>query len=267
MNNYLELVQSIAKVNYDDRTNFVRRDRLDAIAEKLIGTNWKKVNETGLFDLYAQNGQIPENAVVISTHADCVDAITECFAKEVEGNCWLGTFDNLITNAMALILMLENRLNSNVVVAFTGDEEHGSNGAAEVAEFLRGKGCTLDAIVLDVTPMGFDENAYFSIENNFWDDKFGKIVIDAAKSADCKWTFVPSNVDEIPDYVPADSVIPMKAWPDESWRYNDLGVHCLSYCIPTKGDMHNNDGVQIHIEAVAVYLNVLAAIANALAVK
>ena len=264
--NYLELVQSIAKVNYDDRTNFVCRDRLDAIAAHLEGTRWKKVNESGLFDLYAIDGKLPAHAVVISTHADCVDAITACFARE-QGDCWLGTFDNLITNAMAMILMLEDRLSPNVAVAFTGDEERGSNGAAEVAEYLRQRGCTLDAIVLDVTPMGFDEDAYFSIENNFWDDDFGKTVIDAAKSADCKWTFVPSSVDEIPDYVPADHVIPMKAWPDESWRYNDLGVHCLSFCIPTKGDMHHNDGVLIHTASVAVYMDTLAKMANALAEK
>lgn len=266
MNNYLNLVQSISKVNYDDRTNFICRDRLDAIAEHLNGTNWKKVNENGLFDLYAIDGKLPETAILISTHADCVEAITACFTKE-EGDCWLGTFDNLITNAMALILMLENRLHPNVVVAFTGDEERGSNGAAEVADYLRQKGCAITAIVLDVTPMGFDEGAHFSIENNFWDDALGKTVIDCAKAADCKWTFMPSNADEIPDYVPAKTVIPMNAWPDESWRYNELGVPCLSYCIPTKGDMHHNDGVLIHTASVTAYMDTLAKMANALAEK
>lgn len=264
MNHYLSFVQSIAKVNYDDRTDFICRDRLDAIAEHLAGTHWKKVNDSGLFDLYAIDGKLPEKAVLISTHADCVDAITQCFAESRE-DCWLGTFDNLITNAAAMILMLENRLNANVVVAFTGDEERGSNGAAEVADYLRGKGCNVSSIVLDVTPTGFDEGAYFSVENNFWDDTFGKTVIDAAKSVPYKWTFVPSNVDEIPDYVPADSVIPMKAWPDESWRYNEIGVQCFSYCIPTQGDMHNNDGVLVREVSFTAYLDMLALMANALA--
>ena len=262
MNNYLNLVKSLAKVNYDDRTEFVCRDRLDAIANALEGTNWKKVNEKGLFDLYAQNGILPRRAVVISTHADCVEEITRCFAQKQGEDCWLGTFDNLITNAMAVLLMQAGRLHKNVIVAFTGDEERGSNGAAEVVEYLSAKGCEITAIVLDVTGMGWDERAYFSVENNFWDDTFGKTVISGAERVGGTWSFVPSDVNAIPAYVPEEAVIHYDAQPDESWRYNELGIQCFSLCIPTQGDMHNNEGVLIREGAVERYMDALATIAN-----
>ena len=265
MKKYLNLVKSLAKVNYDNRTEFVRRDRLDAIANALEGTNWKKVNDTGLFELYAQNGVLPPKAVVISTHADCVDAITQCFANQQEGGYWLGTFDNLITNAMAVYLMKNGNLHSDVIVAFTGDEEHGSNGAAEVADYLIARGCKISTIVLDVTGMGWDEGAYFSVENNFWDDAFGETVIGAAKTAECPWSFVPSDVNAIPAYVPAQTVIHFDAQPDESWRYDEMGIRCFSYCIPTQGDMHTNEGILVRETSVKAYTDMLGKIANALA--
>ena len=48
-----------------------------------------------------------------------------------------GTFDNSLTNAMTVSLMLEDALAMNVAVVFTGDEEEDSNGAADVAAFFR----------------------------------------------------------------------------------------------------------------------------------
>ena len=259
---YWELLQSLALLNYDNGENFTVRDRLDAIQNILKETNYEKVNHFGLFELYAFNGELPKEAVLISTHIDCIYSITKCFVKEQDENCLLGTFDNLITNALTVSLMKAHQFHPNVIIAFTGDEENCSRGAYGVMEYLKRHGCQFKTIVLDVTDMGWDDGALFTVENNFWNDSLGKKVIDIAKSASCVWKFVPSDETDIPAYVPCQTVIATEAECDESWDYDERNIDCFSLCIPTKGDMHANEGILLRKDSIETYRNILRQIAN-----
>lgn len=255
-----EILQKLAVVNYDNGHSFVERDRLDAIADILNGTKYKRVNSEGLFEMYSVDGILPENPIVISTHVDCVKAITKCFAVSCDNGLLLGTFDNLITNAMAVTLMVENQLSDNVVVAFTGDEEIDSRGTADVIAYMNKNNRQFKAIVLDVTDMGWDRGALFSVENNFWSDEFGRVTIQACKHCASNWVFVPSDVDDVPNYVPDQNLIRVEALCDESWEYDENDVECFSFCIPTKGEMHDNSGLLVRCESVDVYMDILAKI-------
>ena len=260
---FFEILSSLAVTNYDNGYEFTKTDRLDAIAQILSNTRYRKVNTNGLFHLYALDGMIPKKAVLISTHIDCVKDITKCFAEDYGIELLRGTFDNLITNAVSVSLMLETKLRENVLIAFTGDEEDDATGARDVTAFLRSKGCDFSTIVLDVTNMGY-EDAHFTVENNFWEDELGKAIIHICEEVSDKWIFVPSDCDDIPPYVPKNKRIPTEAWSDESWEYDESDIQCFSLCIPTEGEMHANSGLLIKKEALAVYTEVLERLANGL---
>lgn len=251
---FLSILNQLAVLNYDNGCFFTRRDRLDAVMDILEDSGYKKVNSSGLFELYAWDGILPDTALLISTHIDCVPSITRCWAEEYDSDTLKGTFDNLITNVMAVYLMKKNLLDKKTIVAFTGDEEEDSRGAAELIDYLCGNHVRFKTIVLDVTDMGWDENAQFTIENNFWEDPFGRKVIQAAKESGCEWRFVPSDENDIPNYVPKDNLIPEEADCDEAWEYDEENVECFSLCIPVNGNMHSNSGVLLKKASIDAYM-------------
>lgn len=254
------ILTKINVLNYDNGKKFTRTDRLDNICELLWNSSYRRINANGLFHLYSKVplSELPDEIVVISSHVDCQRQITKCFSKDYNNDLIQGTFDNSLTNAMAVSLMLEDAFSTNVVAAFTGDEEEDSNGAADVAEFFRKLHKKIKVIVLDVTDMGWREGCAFTIENNFWSDTTGKIVSRLSSQTGVLWKFVPSDPYEIPAYIPNGYVIRQEAEPDESWEYDEHEVECFSLCIPTKGDMHSDDGVFVRKDSLAPYMKILS---------
>ena len=254
------LLTQINVLNYDNGKKFTRTDRLDAICELLWDSSYRRINANGLFHLYSKVplSELSDELIVISSHVDCQRQITKCFLKDYDNDLKQGTFDNSLTNAMAVSLMLEDALAMNVVVAFTGDEEEDSTGAADVAAFFRNLHKKIKVIVLDVTDMGWREGCAFTIENNFWSDTTGKIVLRLSAETGYPWRFVPSDPYEIPAYIPNKYVIGQEAEPDESWEYDEHKVECCSLCIPIKGDMHSDDGVFVRKNSLAPYMEILS---------
>ena len=254
------LLLQMNALNYDNGKKFIKTDRLDNICELLWSSSYRRINANGLFHLYSKVplSELPDELIVISSHVDCQRQITKCFSKDYDNDLMQGTFDNSLTNAMAVSLMLEDALAMNVVVAFTGDEEEDSNGAADVAAFFRKLHKKIKVIVLDVTDMGWREGCAFTIENNFWSDTTGKIVLRLSAETGYPWRFVPSDPYEIPAYILNKYVIDQEAEPDESWEYDEHEVECFSLCIPTKGEMHSDDGVFLRKASLAPYMEILS---------
>lgn len=254
------LLTQINVLNYDNGKKFTRTDRLDAICELLWNSSYRRINANGLFHLYSKVplSELPDELIVISSHVDCQRQITKCFSKDYDDDLMQGTFDNSLTNAMTVSLMLEDALAMNVVVAFTGDEEEDSTGAADVAAFFRNLHKKIKVIVLDVTDMGWREGCAFTIENNFWSDTTGKVVSRLSAESGYPWRLVPSDPYEIPAYIPNKYVIGQEAEPDESWEYDEHKVECFSLCIPTKGEMHSDDGVLVRKDSLAPYMKILS---------
>ena len=250
----------------DDSRRFLDTTRLDAIECVLreAQSQWTLAASGPLFRFYARAGSsTADHPVLVSSHADSTYAkhFHEPLEDPVE---LLGTFDNSITNALVLELMLADHLPENVLVAFTGDEESESRGAAEVIAHLRGAGRLPRAvIVLDIT----DDRFYGSpctLENYFANGTLG----------------LPTSETEFLDllrgafdrHVP--SVHHDDAWADESWRYEEEGVHVVSLCVPTTpadpGDhgtdwMHSSAGVRIRADLLPVFGDSLARVARVLA--
>lgn len=260
MEKLMTILQKISVLNRDNGRVFTDTARLDAIAALLQNSNYKRVNSHGLFHMYSQVpvDQITGPVLIVSSHVDCEYHITKCFSKLIDEDTLLGTFDNSITNAAIVSLMLSGNLPHNVLVAFTGDEEENSRGAIGVSRFIKKhKLNVLNIFVLDVTGEGWKTEADFTVENDFWDGECGKRIVQLARNSGYKWNYVPADPGNIPDYVPTDVIIHIEAYADESWEYDEEDLPCFSFCLPTKGEMHCNSGILARTESFVRYTETL----------
>ena len=124
------ILERIAVRGEDDGEKFTNTARVDAIASCLKESGWEPYHDGDLAKIYVRRDfddfDLSKPVVVVSSHVDMV--AKRCYAK-CDGELWKGSFDNLITNAVAVACMKENLFNGNVLVAFTGDVE-----AKELAE-------------------------------------------------------------------------------------------------------------------------------------
>lgn len=263
---FFQILEHICVPNRDNGQRFTDTERFHKINSLLWNSKYRRINPDGLFFLYAAKPlQEISDPIVISSHIDCVDNMTHLFSREQGAELMLGTYDNSITNAAILTLMLEEALPDNVIVAFTGDEECASRGAAHLTEYLtRNEKVPAMVVVLDVTDMGWEEKADFTVENNFWPNRLGIQIIHAAEATGACWRFVPSDPEDIPDYVDAAYVIPEEAEEDESWEYDEHSWNCFSLCLPVDGPMHSNAGVLVRRAGALSYIDALKRIAAAL---
>jgi len=247
--NEQQLLADITVLNRDNGIEFTDPSRLERIAEKLKGTTYMKLNTSGLFHLYGKQklDKLTGRVVVISSHVDCEKNIRKCFFQDKHDGTLLGTFDNSITNAAVLTLMLRNALPFNVLVGFTGDAEEDGIGALQLARFLENHHINFSVVVLHPTGECWRE-ADFTIENDRWDDGIGNMVISMAESFTGRWRFVPADSSKIPDFITKDSarrnyVLGKDAEADETDSYDDKDIKCFSLCIPVFGNMHSDEGV------------------------
>ena len=250
------ILERIAVRGEDDGEKFTDTARVDAIADCLKESSWKLYHDGDLAKIYTRCDFDPAKpVVVVSSHVDMV--AKRCYAK-CDGELWKGSFDNLITNAVIVACMKENVFNGNVLVAFTGDEEadDGFGGADEAAETLSEKGIAVKYVVAtDVTEEGWDDKKAFTIENVFpGDDEWQQ-----RKMAEILRSVV-TDVDNAPCVI-------VDGAPDEAWEYDEYHLPCCSVCMPSKGEMHSEEGVEIRIIGIKAYAEALASVANHFASK
>lgn len=249
--NYSDLLQQLTVESKDNGTSFLVHTRRNRILDILKDTEYVLIHEGPLSLVYAKRGVDNRAGIqLISSHIDCV--YKNCFVESwSEG--WKGTFDNSATNAAVIELMLQDKLDSQTLIAFTGDEEHDANGAREVMDFfIREKLIIQYAIILDVTNEGWDDCADFSIENDHgFDILTGYQIVSLLQTAEFPCVFVHD------------------AEPDESWEYRNgvpeilPSIPCLSICLPVHGDMHKEDGVLMRASAISPYQQIITELANA----
>lgn len=243
----LEMLIAMQLPCYDNGKRFTVTSKLDKISELLKDTSYREI-KGDLFRLFTKvpaSELEPEKTICLSTHADFVKAIKKPFVQKQDDKTLLGTFDNSATNAAALYLLLEGSLPDNVVVAFTGNEEHGMKGALELDRFFYTHSAGQPFyFAMDVTDIGFGKKQ-FSIENTFSVPK-GELdnIIKIAKEVDFQGYLYP------------------KALPDEAYQYAALGAKSCSLCVPTTGPMHSNEGCFMELGAYLGYIDVVMNIAQ-----
>ena len=246
INDFAELLRMVTADSKDDGKEFTVRDRLAVIGQLLAGSNYRPVVSEPLALVYAQfePGE-GDNVLLVSSHVDCVYG--KCFCSD-EGDLFRGTFDNSFGNAAVLWCMLNGTLPANVVVAFTGDEEKDSNGAVQALLALGRMGCCVTSVIVqDVTNVGWDSGALFTIENDSgFDLMTAYSIIASLEQYDGRFAFSHD------------------AEPDEAWTYAEYGLPVLTLCAPVKGELHNDAGVLLRKESALEYCNVLSLLANVL---
>jgi hypothetical protein len=150
-----------------------------------------------------------------------------------------GTFDNSSTNAAIIYSMLQGTLPSQVVVAFTGEEEHGSLGVDMLlhhwASHKMYKNVEL-AVVLDVT-FEPDRGNGFTVENTF--PSTGRRLGFAGMPTFCRW--IHNRIGALNYHC-----VPV-AMADEAYKYQRYAISTFSFCLPVQevheGGMHAPEGL------------------------
>ncbi len=238
----------------DNGRRFTKRDRLKNIEHLLRdqGSPWNIRHEGDLMTLYSATTGPVKNTLTISSH---VDARYQIFGHRYASEDRLvGSFDNAITNALLVDLMLRDCLPHGVLVAFTGDEEQNSRGADEVMDVLKAMGYP-PALVLvtDVTDESVFGQHGFTLENWF--------VAQHPRLPTTEEAFLDLLLTPFAEQF-LHTVHHSEAYPDESWEYDEQEVHCFSLCIPSapadgneSSDdwMHDDVGIGIAISSIPKY--------------
>lgn len=247
----VELVEQLTLASSDDGKVFTDTTRLEAIAAKLKKSSYQLWQSGNLYRIYAHKAfDMTRPAVLISTHADAVHQ--RHFVRHFT-ELLLGTFDNAVTNAVITMLMTQSGFDPQVLIAFTGDEERNSKGAAEIAGCLRQSNIAVPVIVVaDVTHSGWCEAYDYTLENIFPEDHTQK-------------DFAQFLCGLLEDSVVSRPLVVWEAVPDEAWLYRDLNFRCFSLCLPTDGDMHGPHGILLRKNSLLQYGGALCLLANGLA--
>ncbi|MGL5937203.1 MAG: hypothetical protein ACRCY5_00525 [Phocaeicola sp.] len=242
MNEFETLLSEITVDCKDNGIRFKKKKRLKAIEKWLEDTDYTLLYEGELALIYGKKPLDETVRTLISSHIDCV--YSGLFCQELSEALWKGTFDNSLTNAAVIENMRNNLFADDVIIAFTGDEEVGSQGALEVAEKMQEVGCSPQlVIVTEVTEEGWEENASFTIEND--------LNIDLWKAHRLVNLLAPYKYPLI-----------HQAEPDESWSYGEMEYASLTLSVPVLGEMHNQEGVVARKKDLPIYCEVLALLAN-----
>ena len=231
----------------DNGRNFTVTDRIQVIESLLENTDYQLLHKGSLCYIYGKKPVKNQSVILISSHIDCV--YEHLFCREYEDLQMLsGTFDNSLTNACVIYDMIQGKLNDNVVIAFTGDEEENAGGVKEVVRQFRKWNTPIAlAIVLDITEEGWKEKKHFTVENDLGIDIMtGSRIIELLENYHDVYGFVHDSE------------------PDESYDYDEEDIPCFSLCIPSHGDMHSEEGVDIRTDSLSSYCTVLSELANSL---
>jgi|GEM_PF-3342261 hypothetical protein len=244
----------------DNGDKFIVTERILNIKNILRDTSYKILYEDNLCFLYGKKQiDISKNYILVSSHIDCLQNVSNFYKKN--DNLYHGILDNAATNAAILSLMKEGKIDDNVLVVFTGDEEKNGNGARSVADWLNRKKISYFAIVLDVTSEGWQEGYNFTIENYFnsYDSKL-KIAIEYLCKEYVKWVFIPSERGNTLKNICINLGENCAEW-DEACDYADMGVDTFSICLPCSAQddvcMHSNNGFDIRKSTLITYILVL----------
>ncbi len=272
--------------NTDDGKRFTDTTRLYVIEDLLKNCPFSFVKKGDLFYVFSQIPfeRLGDDTLIISSHVDFKRGTKDCFSDTTAGKKVIGTYDNSATNAAIIELMKHKRLPKNVLVAFTGDEEEGSGGAIEVADFIHKLGIKARCIVLDVTEEGYKRKVAFSVENAYCNNRMLEDVITWMAQQE-NYFFVPleksQRKNELVERMLSKKLVAHHlADLDEAKDYHDKKIDSVSFCLPTKlmdpegkhapdsdpeQAMHSSKGLKIrkkyfveYIEALCSFIYLLA---------
>jgi hypothetical protein len=240
----------------DNGKKFTQTEHINRTESLLASTRYSSLGRKSLAQLWQHpdfDSALP--FLLVSSH---IDSLYHHYHSRCEDGMLHGTYDNSITNAAILSLILDDHLPPQVLVAFTGDEEENSRGADQVMKILRKSThaplrpeCV---VVLDITEEGFASHA-FTVENVFHSEG-------PPAGARLRFTAIRQLTQRLRTLLaPTDLCIIEEGEPDESWQYDEHNLNCFAFCLPCQtltGDMHDDEGVRIKESSASQYTDTLA---------
>jgi len=261
----LTLVHGLTLPSRDNQQEFTETQRLETLQRLLATTPYQLRFEAPLAKVYAlPTFEADKPFVLVSAH---IDSVYESYHSHEQDGLLTGTYDNSLCNAIITTLMSEGVLPSQVLVAFTGDEEtREGTGVHQTIKALYEQDAFQHlnfVLVLDLTEEQYGQSPY-NLENLFVEQE----------------TYPPRtlqfrNTDSLADFlrsaVPEPFCCTVEGEPDESWDYDEYDLNCASLCLPCRpigNDMHDDAGVAVPTASVLAYANALRSLldhcANAL---
>ena len=231
------LARIAATINHDNGEKFSdeKSQKIPLIREL--------VKETGYFEeklplalLYSLKPirDLKGKVIIISSHIDTHKRIKTPFYQR-KGDVCLGTFDNSLTNHVAIELMKRCDLKDNIIFAFTGNEEYGFGGAREVAEyFAKYENIKPKYITLDITD---NCSIHYAVNLEYHKKKKSLVKKISRIMSESEFEYGRSKLANTSD---------------ETEVYS-LYAKAVSICIPVEGDYHSNDGVQVYYSSIIEY--------------
>lgn len=249
------ILERLAVTSRSNKCKIIDYTRLNVIRDELKGSLYQETQG----DLCSIWSKVPihqlkdKDIILVSSHVDIVDDMTQCFSILQKDGFYKGTYDNEGTNAAITILMRENDIPENVVFAFTGEEERCTcAGAINALKILYENVNSISCIALDVTYEGYRSNQLMSLENMSpsekdpvaWMDKtFADILMTEPESK--TFCFIRKEDTVVPSTAPLEYIENAYAMFDEATAYAHYGLPSMSLCLPCNGPMHSNSGVEV----------------------
>ncbi len=235
----------------DNGKKFIHTYRLDSIMGALTDSEYECLGDMPLAKVYRhQDFQPNKPNILVSCH---IDSLYGTYFTSTNGAELQGTFDNSACNAVLVEAMIQSLLPEQVLISFTGDEEHGSKGAVQTIEFLQEEELfnSLEmVIVLDITEEGYRQ-CHHTIENYFIEKENQQSVLKFGRRRKLK-KYLKEIVDSPVTIKNGDA--------DEAWLYDEYDLNCFSLCLPCRllgDDMHDDTGVAILQKSLERYSHAL----------
>ena len=268
-----DILERIALPARSNKHGFTNIEKLEAINNLIEESDspFHLVRKTPNAWIYGQRPvSTNDNAVLITSHADIVDNMTEPSSTLIEEGenkgHFKGTYDNLGTNGVCVSLMINHDMPQNVYFSFTAEEESGRNtGARDSLEYIRGtSGRQPICMALDVTYEGYDENVLFTLEgaHGLTEKLRQEFIKEALKTEGEKRAFqvVPLKSKHDNSFLPKLYIVKDTSDPDESIFFAKANCNSCSICLPGDGVMHGNSGFYIKEPVMKGYEVSLAAL-------
>ncbi len=299
---HADILSKLSVPCYSHKDGFTNTERLDVISDILKDSPFEEVRTKGV-SMWLKKGlevDLTKPFILVTSHADLVPNIDKPFSTLDDDGMYLGTYDNIATNAASVIAMLEGDFTPNVAFAFTSEEETGEfTGVKEALSILNSMGVdNITAIALDVTDDGYDEKMLFQVENPHPNKIVNNIKAFASLNPDSNtqafriaYSGPDKSIEKLikktlkkhfKNVVRNSLDIPVKkkklkklskkkkkqyvsserSWPDEGYYYRDEAdvTTSFSLCLPCDGEMHCNAGIRVAQPAFEGYCNALQCI-------
>jgi len=272
MKPFPEILNSVNSSSIDNGAQFIDPTRKQAIIQLLADSNYNLIKQDGLSIIYKHKHAAIKPAILISCHIDSL--YTAHFHRKYNDAEILGTFDNSICNALLVDMMSRDLLPSNVIIAFTGNEEHECLGVNDTIHFLMEHDSHIWdhlalVITLDITSDGYEMHN-FTVENYFIEEE---PLNQSGLHFESEKQFKNYLKQKLNSYKEVLFINSQQAGPDESWEYDEYDLNCFSFCLPTRPIdalrsaevhewMHNDKGIVIKEESIVEYPKALLKLIN-----